>query len=167
MKAASVVALYRRLQALGIPIWLDGGWGVDALLGEQTRPHDDLDIVVEEQHLLGLRVALHEDGFKDVEHDDTSAWNFVLGHDDGRQIDVHAIVFDAAGNGIYGPAENGLMYPAGSLSGAGSVDGVEVKCLTAAFQVGRTGYTLRDKDFRDVRALCERFGLTPPASFSS
>jgi len=21
----------------GIPVWLDGGWGVDALLGEETR----------------------------------------------------------------------------------------------------------------------------------
>jgi hypothetical protein len=78
------------------------------LLGEQMRPHDDLDIVVEERHLLGLRATLQEDGFKDVERDDTSAWNFVLGHDDGRQVDVHAIVFEAAGNGIYGPAENGL-----------------------------------------------------------
>ena len=167
MNADAVVALYRRLQALGIPIWLDGGWGVDALLGEQTRPHDDLDIVVEEHHLLGLRAALQDDGFKDVERDDTSAWNFVLGHDDGRLIDVHAIVFDAAGNGIYGPAEHGLKYPAGSLSGVGRVESVEVKCLTAAFQVARSGYTLRDKEFRDVRALCERFGLALPASFSS
>jgi lincosamide nucleotidyltransferase A/C/D/E len=145
MKAGAVVALYVRLQAVGIPIWLDGGWGVDALLGEQTRPHDDLDIVVEERHLPRLRATLQEDGFKDVERDDTSAWNFVLGHDDGRLIDVHVIVFDAAGNDIYGPAENGLLYPAGS------------------FQVAsRRGRSLRDKDLHDVSALCRRFGLLPP-----
>jgi lincosamide nucleotidyltransferase A/C/D/E len=163
MKAQAVVALYRRLRVLGIPIWLDGGWGVDALLGEQTRPHDDLDIVVEERHLLRLRAALQEDGFTDVERDDTSAWNFVLGHDDGRQVDVHAIVFDATGNGIYGPAGNGLMYPAGSLSGAGTVDGVAVQCLTAALQLAsRRGRTLRDKDLQDVNALSRRFGLPRP-----
>lgn len=167
MNAPSVVALYRRLRALGIPIWLDGGWGVDALLGEQTRPHDDLDIVVEERHLSRLRAALQDEGFRDVERDDTTAWNFVLGDAAGRQVDVHAIVFDTTGNGLLGPAENGLMYPAGSLSGVGTVEGIEMKCLTAAFQVARTGYTLRDKDFRDVRALRERFGLSPPASFSS
>jgi lincosamide nucleotidyltransferase A/C/D/E len=57
MKSGAVVALCLRLQAMGIPIWLDGGWGVDALLGEQTRPHDDLDIVVEERHLLRLRAT--------------------------------------------------------------------------------------------------------------
>jgi len=163
MKAQAVVALYRRLRVLGIPIWLDGGWGVDALLGEQTRPHDDLDIVVEERHLLRLRAALQEDGFTDVERDDTSAWNFVLGHDDGRQVDVHAIVFDATGNGIYGPAGNGLMYPAGSLSGAGTVDGVAVQCLTAALQLAsRRGRTLRDKDLQDVNALRRRLGLPRP-----
>jgi lincosamide nucleotidyltransferase A/C/D/E len=163
MKAGAVVALYLRLQAVDIQIWLDGGWGVDALLGEQTRPHDDLDIVVEERHLLRLRATLQEDGFKDVERDDTSAWNFVLGHDDGRQIDVHVIVFDAAGNGIYGPAENGLMYPAGALSGAGNVDGVKVRCLTAEFQVAsRRGRPLREKDLLDVSALCRRFGLPRP-----
>jgi lincosamide nucleotidyltransferase A/C/D/E len=163
MNAPSVLELYRRLTERGIPIWLDGGWGVDALLGEQTRPHDDLDIVVEEKHLLRLRQLLESQGFKDVECDDSSAWNFVLGHDDGRKIDVHAIVFDAAGNGIYGPVENGLMYPAGSLSGTGSVDGVAVQCLTAALQLAsRSGRTLRDKDLQDVNALSRRFGLPRP-----
>ena len=31
----------------GIDIWLDGGWGVDALLGTQTRVHNDIDLFVE------------------------------------------------------------------------------------------------------------------------
>src|SRR4051794_4281937 len=26
--------------------WIDGGWGIDALLGAQHRDHDDLDLVV-------------------------------------------------------------------------------------------------------------------------
>src|SRR5947209_7555340 len=105
MNAASVVDLYRRLTDRGIALWLDGGWGVDALLDEQTRPHDDLDIVVEERHLLGLRELLESEGFRDIERDDTSAWNFVLGHQDGRLVDVHVVVFDEAGNGTYGPAD--------------------------------------------------------------
>lgn len=33
-------------------VWLDGGWGVDALLGRQTRPHDDMDIVIEQKTCL-------------------------------------------------------------------------------------------------------------------
>src|SRR3954462_13716864 len=31
MSAADVVAIARRLQRAGLPVWLDGGWGVDAL----------------------------------------------------------------------------------------------------------------------------------------
>ena len=33
-----------------IAIWLDGGWGVDALLGEETRVHNDIDLFVEERN---------------------------------------------------------------------------------------------------------------------
>jgi lincosamide nucleotidyltransferase A/C/D/E len=36
-------ALVDRLQLFentGIEVWLDGGWAVDALLGEQTRPEN-------------------------------------------------------------------------------------------------------------------------------
>src|SRR5919206_1484702 len=45
MDAARVLELLAHLTAREIPVWLDGGWAVDALLGEQTRPHDDLDLV--------------------------------------------------------------------------------------------------------------------------
>jgi hypothetical protein len=59
------------MAAGGIRVWLDGGWAVDASLGSQTRPHSDLDIVIEERH---------------VER---------LGYDDtGRKVDFHVIVLD-------------------------------------------------------------------------
>lgn len=34
----------------GINIWIDGGWGVDALLEEETRAHNDIDLFVEESN---------------------------------------------------------------------------------------------------------------------
>ena len=30
--------------SLSVTYWLDGGWGVDALYGKQTRDHRDMDI---------------------------------------------------------------------------------------------------------------------------
>ena len=33
-----------------ISIWIDGGWGVDALLKEETRAHNDIDLFVEESN---------------------------------------------------------------------------------------------------------------------
>jgi lincosamide nucleotidyltransferase A/C/D/E len=41
-----VTEILDRLAARGIEVSVDGGWGVDALLGEQTRAHDDLDLVI-------------------------------------------------------------------------------------------------------------------------
>ena len=66
MDIAGVIALYTQLTSLGIETWLDGGWGVDALLGEQTRPHSDVDIVVQQQDVLGLREHLERQGYHDV-----------------------------------------------------------------------------------------------------
>ena len=31
-----------------IPVVLDGGWGVDALIGRETRLHNDIDLFVKE-----------------------------------------------------------------------------------------------------------------------
>ena len=33
----------------GIDVFLDGGWGVDALLGQETRVHNDIDLFVEKK----------------------------------------------------------------------------------------------------------------------
>jgi hypothetical protein len=44
MNPAQVLQVLDRLDANGVTGWLDGGWGVDAVLGEQTRPHEDLDL---------------------------------------------------------------------------------------------------------------------------
>src|SRR6476619_4123132 len=47
MEAETVVALYTLLLEHGVQIWIDGGWGIDALLRQQTRPHKDLDALVQ------------------------------------------------------------------------------------------------------------------------
>lgn len=46
MSAKDVVELLQLFQQNGIEVFVDGGWGVDALLGKQTRLHTDLDIAL-------------------------------------------------------------------------------------------------------------------------
>ena len=167
MTAGDVMDLYSSLENLGIRIWVDGGWGVDALLGEQTRPHADLDIAIQQKDLPALRELLAGRGYEDVERDDTNPWNFVLGDGNGHEVDVHAIVFDADGNGLYGPVEKGVMYPAASLTGSGTIDRQPVKCISAEYMVKfHTGYELHDTDFADVTALCVRFGFEYPKEYA-
>ena len=108
--------------ALGIKVWIGGGWGVDALLGKQTREHDDLDIVIEGRDCETLRAALEERGFEGIYTDDQSAWNFVMADPSGRPIDFHVVDLAEDGTGIYGPAENG-DFPAESLTGTGVIGG--------------------------------------------
>ena len=92
IEAKDVIEIVQLLETGNIIVWVDGGWAVDALFTKQSRPHEDLDIVIQEKDVSKLRELLEERGFKDIERDDTSAWNFVLGDDFGRKVDVHAIV---------------------------------------------------------------------------
>ena len=54
MKSSDVVGLYTELDKVGIKIWVDGGWGVDALLGKHSRSHKDLDIAINNKNVSGL-----------------------------------------------------------------------------------------------------------------
>lgn len=154
VSAEFVRDLVLKISSLGADVWLDGGWGVDALLMNETRPHDDVDIVVQQRHLQSVTKVLDALGFFSVTTDDAKSWNFVLSDDKGQKVDFHVIVFDAHGNGIYGPPQFGKFYPANAFSGRGMVANTPVKCVSAAFQIaGRAGYNLRDKDLHDLRML--------------
>ena len=48
MNAEEVLRILDALEDKGVRYWLSGGWGVDALAGRQTRPHDDLDIAIDD-----------------------------------------------------------------------------------------------------------------------
>lgn len=166
MQSSDVVTLITLLERHGISLWLDGGWAVDALIGRQLRPHGDIDIVIQQKDLAKFEALVSERGFAPVASDDHRPWNFVLGDQSGRRIDVHVIVLDEQGNGIYGPRENGQQYPAASLTGNGIVEECSVACISPEYLVQfHTGYKLRAHDFHDVHALCERFGIEYPEEY--
>jgi lincosamide nucleotidyltransferase A/C/D/E len=63
MRADEVLRVIDALRTNGLRVWLDGGWGIDALLGEQTREHDDVDLVVELEALPTVLVTMEQLGF--------------------------------------------------------------------------------------------------------
>ncbi len=167
MTSTDVIDLYSSLEELKVEIWIDGGWCVDALLGEQTRTHSDLDITIQQKDVPKLRGLLHAQGYRDTKREIARDWNFVLGDEFGKEIDVHVIVPDHQGNGIYGPIENGEMYPAASLTGTGLIEGRTVRCISPEWTVKfHSGYELKEKDFRDVSALCSKFGIELPPEYA-
>lgn len=165
--STDVIKLYEATKnQLQIDIWIDGGWGVDALLGEQTRMHQDLDIVIQEKDLEKFCAFLTIQGYAEIPQDDSCAWNFVLSDEKGHKVDIHVIHFDSQGNGIYGPAERGIFYPTEALLGVGQIEETAVKCLTAEYQVeSHRGYALKEKDFKDVFSLCDQFNVPLPEEY--
>lgn len=161
MKLHDVIEIVQLFDRHHIEFYVDGGWGVDALLGKQTRPHADLDIAIQHKDSPQVRALLEVQGYSDVHRADSSDFNFVLGDRQGHQIDIHTYTFDAAGNHIYGVA-----YPLESLTGNGSVDGHPVKCISPEWVVKfHTAYQFDEDDYRDVKAICQHFNIKMPLEY--
>lgn len=168
MLATDVIALYRALDEAHAPVWVIGGWGVDALLGEQTRPHHDLDVLVDVTDLERLRLCLRGLGFPlaylwddEVWWISDEAWEspleqpsaFVCAHPDGGEVDVHVLRLAGGGsvetlwNAPYGFTSEGL-------SATGTIGGETVRCLSREMQLSaHSGYELPAHHLRDVELL--------------
>lgn len=160
------MTLCRASQFAGLAFWVDGGWGVDVLLGGQTRPHSDLDLAVRLEDLPAFASVLASYGYMRADREGDPAWNWVLRDRHGRSVDLHGFVLDEGRNAILGDPADGAMYPAGSLEGMGELAGVTLPCVAAAYiLLFRNSFEPRPVDHLDVQALCERFGLPRPSRF--
>jgi lincosamide nucleotidyltransferase A/C/D/E len=124
-----------QLEAAGLVVWLDGGWGVDAVLGQQTRLHHDLDLVIARDDLAAAQQALAPAGFA---HDATAVpglpARLVLVDAHGRQVDLHPVIFDRHGCGwqeLGGDAWG--AYPAEELTSTGVIAGRSVRDFRHTF----------------------------------
>lgn len=160
MHADDVLEVLAALEGANVVLWLDGGWGVDALLEEQTREHDDLDVVVDINDLPRSIVLLAKRGFTTIKPWPDSPESFVLADPNDRRVDIHPLRFDDEGNGVQRIEKSEWTYPASGFLGTGIVGGRRVRCLTAEVQVlCHAGYKLDDRDLLDMQALHERFGI--------
>jgi lincosamide nucleotidyltransferase A/C/D/E len=163
MDAERVLDLLSRLESREISVWLDGGWAVDALLGEQTRLHDDLDLVSRVEDSARIESALGDRGY--VLAGGGLPHSFELVDAEGHQVDAHPVSFRGDGDGVYPMVDGGeWIFPAAGFGGSGSILGRRVPCLTPEVVIVNhaTGYALDDEHERDVRALGERYGLRVP-----
>jgi lincosamide nucleotidyltransferase A/C/D/E len=181
--AEDVVDLYSGLLARGVQLWVDGGWGIDALLERQTRSHKDFDAIVAFEDLPALTRFLSGCGFalKEIwpenlwapcpellaligrEHPAVEAATaFVLDDDSGRELDFHVVHFDEYGRGM--PAWNtDFVFSPEAFAGLGIVGSTRVRCLSAEAQMRtHTGYVLQESDMHDLRLLHDRFGIDYP-----
>lgn len=175
LNSEDAIYLYRCLADHGIPIWLSGGWGIDALLGEQTRPHKDLDAILLLDDMLPMCELLAKDGFHLKELWSENAWTldregnqtataFILQDSLGREVDVHAIRLDEQGNGIPAwAASDEFIFNSEDLSGSGRIAGFPVHCISAQGQVKcHLGYELPQYQVHDLERLQSKTGVPLP-----
>ncbi len=149
----------------GLRLWLDGGWGVDALLGKPTREHSDLDAAIDRTDLDEAARRLRELGFEhapDIEPGEPA--RYVMRDTRGRQVDFHVLVFDADRDGWQTLADGQrIRYSAADLDARGEIAGRTVACISPALQLRHhTGYEPNERDRVDIARLAARFGLDLP-----
>lgn len=156
--ASRVLEVLDLLAAAEVTAWVGGGWGVDALVGRQTRRHYDLDLVISDsdEQYRKLAELLRHEGFRPDEPELTPglpmpvrcAWH----DDDGHTIEIMPVA-------LHGPAlsavsAGGKVPDGASPFASGVIGGRPVPCLSAELQLAlHQGYQLRDIDAADVGLL--------------
>lgn len=165
MDPKGVLQVLDAVKGAGLRASLDGGWGVDALLGRVTRSHEDLDLVIVLEECDRVVEVLAGMGFRMVELDEPG--RIVLEHAELGRVDLHAVTVDGFGNAVQvQSAASPVVYP-GEGFVSGSILGRAVPCISAEVQVScRLRYELTEKHRRDVVALCESFRLEVPSEWA-
>jgi lincosamide nucleotidyltransferase A/C/D/E len=152
MPASSALEVLDALRVSGCKAWILGGWGVDALVGRETRPHRDLDLAIDAGQEAAALTALAALGFA-VETD----WRPIrveLRAPPSLSVDLHSVAFDPQGDGRQaGPNGTFYDYPRGCFT-TGRIAGVAVACASVTLQLSaHTGYEPRDVDRHDLDLL--------------
>lgn len=79
-----------------LPLWIDGGWAIDAYLGNITREHEDIDIVFPEDRRSDYLAIIKEIGFSEIEEMDygftSKKENILLDSEVCKKSDNHYVI---------------------------------------------------------------------------
>jgi lincosamide nucleotidyltransferase A/C/D/E len=174
MRERDVLWILDALEGAGVACVIGGGWGVDALVGRQTRKHHDLDLVLLEFEgdEPRARAALELLGFRQVLHWHASTrWmpsRSVMDDGAGRCIDLVNLEAAqlASTLGHPDPVVELSDRAHSPLFVSGIVGGRLVVCLSAEAQLLlHTRFDLRKYHKRDAnllrRTLCAKHAPRP------
>jgi Aminoglycoside-2''-adenylyltransferase len=162
MTAQSAVIVLDLLERGDVSTWVAGGWGVDALVGRESRPHADLDLLIPVEMTSRARQSLTAAGF--VDSLDELPTRFEMSHQKFGVVDLHPIHGDANGtHRLQLPNGASWVYSDGALDALGRIESRRCRCLSAREQLRlHDGYELREIDHGDISLL--RSLLARPAS---
>jgi lincosamide nucleotidyltransferase A/C/D/E len=160
MTAERALTIWGLLTEAGVDTWVDGGWGVDALVGKQTREHGDLDLGVARPDLSTAIEVLGRVGYI-VTDDRFEEVTVQLTYTDGHRVDLHPSTplpdggteqVDFDGNTFHIPPPV-----------VGHIGGRTVRCMPLSTQLRtHSGYELRQQDLHDLDVLGTLDAERPP-----
>lgn len=162
MSLADVFEIAAVLDSAGVHYWLAGGWGIDALVGSQTRDHRDLDLVIDREDTGLALEAMTGRGFRHLPAVEDNAHREVPGafmplreliqDDRQRTVDMHPVDLATWPEG--GPLTD--RFAKGGLGGR------EINCLSVAAQrAAHEGFQLSQAHIADLEALDGLVGAIP------
>ena len=163
MEAREVIEILTLFRDAAIDVWVEGGWGIDALLGTQTREHGDLDLIIDAPRAADARAVLERAGLSMI-FDDLPGH---VAYSDGgsRSVDLTFAVADRYGdrwNTNRSVGAGDPDYPFDCFT-YGWIGGMEVRCLGPNAQVAHhQGYEVEATDKWDAALLRDRFDVSLP-----
>ncbi|NLD76140.1 MAG: hypothetical protein GX643_05685 [Acidimicrobiales bacterium] len=166
MEAQDVLDVLSVLEEAGVKPTLEGGWGIEALLGAQHRDHGDVDLVIDLRDVRPAVEALAEVGFDIVEHEGVQSVR--LGDQYDRVIDLRSVAHDMSGNAWVStrdPDDGPPDFPAESFT-YGWVAGRQVPCISPELQAEMAReFDVSEDSAADLLRLGERFATPVPAEY--
>lgn len=149
---ADLLEVIGLFDSIGCRYWLDGGWGVDALFGRQTREHRDVDIDFDATCLEAVLRTLTERGYA-MDTDELPV-RAELYSDELGYLDAHPFELLGDGTSRQADPEGGWYEFVPDYFGFTEFLGRRVPCISLLGQEAfHSGYELRDKDRHDIELL--------------
>jgi lincosamide nucleotidyltransferase A/C/D/E len=144
-----ILDLFERME---VPYWLDGGWGVDVLTGQQNREHRDIDIDFDAKYTEAVISKLKDVGY--VVDVDWMPSRMELKHDKYGYLDIHPIDFNSDGSITQADPQGGKYIFQKEWFTSTEYKGREIPCISKEAQLlFHSGYELTDKDHFDIDNL--------------
>lgn len=140
------------LDSLNLRYWVDGGWGVDILIGRQTREHRDVDIDFDAD-FEGVLI----DSLEKIGYTITTDWRpsrVELYHPIRGYIDIHPLIISESREAKQANPDGGWYHFRAEWFSTSVFEGRKIPCISVnAQRLFHSGYERREVDKIDLKNL--------------
>ncbi len=145
------IKIIELLEKNKIRFWIEGGWGVDALFGKQTREHRDIDVDFDCNQEEDLIYLLKNLGYSIVL--DERPVRMELYHDTYGYMDIHPFIIGENEIKQVNPQGGFFLFNKEWFT-TSTFQGRKIPCFTLEAQkLFHSGYELRAEDILDLKNL--------------